>query len=230
MTLRTDYGFSDTISSADDNTHALGSSGWESTFNSNGSNARVTDGTAPVSASFVFESHWPAGVGGGGAGAQPGPVGFPLSGTNNRIYAAFEVWFDADFELHSVSNKFVYTEPGNIILEHAQFGDEFTVIPNQAANYIPNIVVGYTFPRNQWLHVEYYLNGVSGQRRVALWVDGVKITDYTPAQDSSVDTLITGGWNSWYFDGTWGGAGETKVRSSYRRIDHVRLYTASAGE
>ena len=223
MTTLSDYGFSDAINAVSGDSQ-LGSSGWQSTFNANGNVRRVSDPTAPVSPNFVMEAHWPSGVSGGGGGQPPGKVGRALPGGTNRLYVAFDVWFDPIFEFHSASNKFLFVEPGNILLEHKHFSEWLPIIPAQAADFGPNIVPGYVLPLDQWLHIELYLNGISGQRRVQMWVDGVLITDYTGA---SVNSLITGGWTEMDFNGTWGGAGETKTRSSYRRIDHVVVATAT---
>ncbi|MHB1329217.1 MAG: hypothetical protein ACYC2K_13555, partial [Gemmatimonadales bacterium] len=203
-----DYGFADAIPVSQEG--SIGG-GWSVGRNRNGTVARVTDATAPVSPSTVLEWVFPAGF---QAGGDVGIVFRRLPAGTSRIYVAFSLKHDSNFEWNTIANKLLYLEPGNVILESRAWGHTLPVY-NGARGEVIAPTVARAMPLGQWVHIEYLLDATTG--RIQVWMDGQKLVDAT--------TSLAGNWSELKLDSTWGGIGQTSTRTSRRWIDHIVVAT-----
>lgn len=205
-----EYGFGDAVPTNQEG--KLGNSGWLATWNGSGLTRRGTDATAPVSPSSVLE--WAYTRTGTPVGGGVGNVARYLSPNLRQVYIAFWMKHDSQFEWNPISNKLVYLEPGNIILQSRHWDQYFTLwIGAHGVDSWPQR--NMPIPLGQWQRVEYLVDGVAGFIRV--WVDGVLVNSYTGR--------IPTPWSELKLDSTWGGAGGTKTRDSFRWMDHILVAT-----
>jgi len=204
-----DYGFNDPVPTAMDG--ALGSSGWAASWNSAGLTRRGTASDAPVSPSSVLE--WAFTRAGTVSGGGVGNIGRGLPSVN-QIYVAFWMKHDSQFEFHPISNKLLYLEPGNLILQTRMWESNWFTINNGGGGGEYR-ATGYTLPLGRWVQVEYLVDAVNN--RIRLWADGRLVVD--------VAANLAGGYRELKLDSTWGGSGGTKTRDSFRWIDHILVAT-----
>jgi len=203
-----DYGFGDVVPNGRE--VAVGG-GWGSSWNDAGLMRRGTATDAPVSASHVLE--WAFTRTGTQSGGGVGNMGRGLP-TVNQIYVSFWMKHDSQFEFHPISNKLLYLEPGNLILQTRMWDSNWFTINNGGGGGEFR-ATGYTLPLGQWVQVEYLVDAVNN--RIRLWADGRLVVD--------VAANLAGGYRELKLDSTWGGSGGTKTRDSFRWIDHILVAT-----
>lgn len=203
-----DYGFSDVIGTGQDS--QLGSSGWLISWNSAGLTTRGSDPTAPISPAAVAQWHFNAGRPSGGG---VGNIGRPIPRTD-RVYVAFWVKHDPNYEFNPNDNKMLIFEPGHILVQSRRWATNYllTEFAGAQVEFRPNIVPNYTLPLGRYVRIEVLIDAVADRFRV--WADGVLVTDVT-------DSRISGGINEVKLDSTWGGASGPSTRDSYRWVDHI---------
>jgi len=188
--------------------------GWSVVYNAGGSMARVSDPTAPVSPPYVLQWKYPAGHASGGG---VGNLVHDLAGNASEVYVAFSMWHDSNFEWNSISNKMLYLEPGNILVESQVYGQALVgYIGSIGGIYYPSIV--QSWPMGGWASIEVQIRrGTNGLLRV--WKNGVLVLD------RALSIPTTTSLQELKLDTTWGGQTGPKTRDSYRRIDHVFVAT-----
>lgn len=194
--------------------HGAIANGWELSFSNPAqqSATRVSDPTAPVSPSSVFQSRFYAGMNTGGG---VGNVGKTFSPALQRVYVALWVKHDATFQFHPVSNKLFYMEPGNLILTSRIWDANYlTLQVNQQQEFRPN---GYRLPLGQWVRIEILADVPA--RTYTVWADGQQVLHATGVN------MPSGGFRELKLDTTWGGAGGEKRGDSYRWTDHLIVAT-----
>lgn len=203
-----DYGFDDAVPTNQEG--KLGSSGWVASWNSAGLTRRATASDAPRSPTSILE--WAFTQSGTRAGNGVGNISRSIPNLN-RVYVAFWMKHDANFQWHPISNKLIYLEPGNIILQSRHWENYFTVsIGSIGADQYPQI---NTNPTGKWVFVEYLVDAPG--RSIRVWADGVLVTNYSGTVPSP--------WNELKLDSTWGGGGSTKSGDSFRWFDHIFVAT-----
>lgn len=203
--------------------HGAIANGWELSFSNPAqqSATRVSDPTAPVSPSSVFQSRFYAGMNTGGG---VGNVGKTFSPALQRVYVALWVKHDASFQFHPISNKLFYMEPGNLILTSRIW--DFGELPSQRPSYLTLQVnqqqefrppASYQLPLGVWVRIEILADVPA--RTYKVWADGVQVLNATGVN------MPSGGFNELKLDTTWGGSGGSKVGDSYRWTDHLIVAT-----
>ncbi len=203
-----DYGFDDAVPAGREK--PVGG-GWGSSWNDGGLLRRGTAADAPVSPSQVLE--WAFTRTGTRSGQGVGNLARSLP-TVNQIYVSFWMKHDSQFEFHPISNKLLYLEPGNLILQTRMWDSNWFTINNGGSGQELR-ATGYTLPLGRWVQVEYLVDAVNN--RIRLWADGRLVVDAT--------TSLSGNFRELKLDSTWGGSGGTKSRDSYRWIDHILVAT-----
>src|SRR3989344_2080469 len=207
-TTVTDYAFSDSVPAT---TQGSIGGGWGISWNAAGRTSIVTDATAPVSPSNVLQWKYDAG---GSSGSGVGDVSHSLPNVNQVYWCVF-IKHSSNFEWNSISNKLLYLEPGNLLLESRLF-----------QNYLPiwrsNGYGGTTtpLPLNTWTQVEWLVDSVN--KRSMVWRDGVLETDLSMP-------VLAGGYGEAKIASTWGGSTGPRTRDSYRWIDHVLIAIPGSG-
>jgi hypothetical protein len=188
--------------------------GWSQIYG--GNLARVEDTSAPASAPYALQWTFPPGPGGGGVGN----LFRILPAGKSEVYVAFSIWHDPNFEWNTVSNKLLYWESGNIILQSRHNGTylSFYIGANDQV-FDPNqqrVPVRADFD-GRWANLEVLIRrGNPGRLRV--WLNGTLVIDH------AANVPTTAGITELKLDSTWGGGG-TRTRTSYRRIDHILVAT-----
>ena len=207
-----DYAFGEVLP-GNDADQPFGTGGWSMIGGSQ--ITRVSDPTAPVSSPYALQWQFDPGAG----GTSVGNVYRVISMNTNELYVAFSIWHDPNFEWNTISNKLLYWEDGNIILQ-SRHNDSYLSLYIGAYDrvYDPN---GYQ-PRQsdfdgKWVNIEYIIKrGNPGLLKV--WMNGQLVSNHAV----QVPTLSS--WSEMSINSTWGGGG-TRLRTSYRRIDHVLVAT-----
>lgn len=202
---REDYPFNDSFPGT---LHGNISGGWELSWNSYASTTRATDATAPRSPSFVAQNEYVDGMTPGGG---VGNIGKAFSSFND-VYIAFDVWWDESFQLHPISTKLAYLEPGNVILEHI-WGNNL-IVYRAGAQETPEAQWAPT-PFGQWVHIEWLVSTTLDWTSV--WVDGELQINHA--------MNFAGNFSEFNLNSTWGGAGGSKSGSSFRRFDYILIAT-----
>src|SRR3989344_4012615 len=211
-TTVTDYAFSDSVPAT---TQGSIGGGWGISWNAAGRTSIVTDDTAPVSPSNVLQWKYNSG---GSSGSGVGDLSHSLSSVN-QIYIAFAVKHDANFEFNSISNKLLYLEPGNLILQSKHFQDWYSFYNGAAGGTVGQPTVNTSITVGQWELVEILVD--AGTDNVKVWING--------QLRSNLSTPMAGGWNQVKLDSTWGGSTGPRTRDSYRWIDHVLIAIPGSG-
>ena len=200
-----DYAFSDSYVSVGTGSHSIGG-GWSLEYDRN-TVSSATDAVAPVSPSAVLQWKY---LSGGSSGSGVGEISHGLPSAS-QVYIAFAVKHGTNFEFNSISNKFLYLEPGNIMVESKCFGQWWSVWRGDCYNPIVNtpITVG------QWEIVEVLADAAADNIKV--WVNDQLRTDQSIS--------LAGGWNQIKLSSVWGGSTGPRTRDSYRWVDHIYVVT-----
>lgn len=184
--------------------------GWRMGRNRQGTLTRSEDPTAPRSPQYVWQSRYPAGM---AAGGDIGIVYRSLPRVS-RVYVATWVKHDPQFQFNSISNKYLYLEPGNIILQTRHWEHYWPVwVGGRGLDIWPTRVA--PIPLGQWQLVEWLVDATAGQLRV--WVDGVLVTSY--------NGTLPGNWEEMKLDTTYGGGSGSPSRDIFRWVDHIFVAT-----
>lgn len=210
--LISDYGFGEAVP-GNDRDQSFGTGGWS--MIGGAPISIVSDPSAPVSPPSTLQWRFDPGPG----GESVGNVYRALNLNVNEIYVAFSVWHDPNFEWNEVSNKLLYWEDGNTILQ-SRHNDSYLSLYIGAYDvvYDPN---GYNPQKSdfngKWVNIEYIVKrGNPGLLKV--WMNGKLVSNY------AVRVPTISSWSEVSINSTWGGGG-TRTRTSYRRIDHVLIAT-----
>lgn len=208
-TVLSDYAFNDSYPNGTATDQPVGG-GWNLIYWLNGGISTVTkvsDPTGPISPSNVLQWKYYAGGPAGGVGDL-----YHSLPNVNRIYVAFALKHDANFEFNGVSNKLFYLEPGNFILQSRHDNDWYSLYKGGTA-YTPSINTPIT--KGTWEMVEILADGVAGN--VKVWINGQLRTNQ--------NISFTQAWNQMKLDSTWGGFSVPRTRDSYRWVDHIFVAT-----
>src|SRR3989344_2090391 len=211
-TTVTDYAFNDSVPAT-----AQGSigGGWSISWNAAGRTSIVADATAPVSPSNVLQWKYDAG---GSSGSGVGDLSHSLPSVS-QVYVAFAVKHGTNFEFNSISNKLLYLEPGNLILQTKAFQNWYSFYNGAAGGTVGNPTVNTPITVGQWEFVEILVD--AGTDNVKVWING--------QLRSNLSTPMAGGWNQVKLDSTWGGSTGPRTRDSYRLIDHGLIAIPGSG-
>lgn len=215
----TNYPFTEAPPTTGVDTCPMGTQGWCMIGGGPEAVQRITDATAPTGDKTVWEQAYRPGDGGGNAA---GNIYFDKpTNTASKLYASVWVWYSPGFEWNQISQKLLYWEDGNILLQQnhntnnplSMYIGAYDVTYD--INKCPN--PGLTSFEGKWHQIEWQVErGNSGLLRV--WLDGKLCSDYR------VQVPAVSGWWQFNVNSTWGGGG-TRTRTSYRRVDHVFLAT-----
>jgi hypothetical protein len=223
MTLRTDWGLDQAIPTSGD-VSIPGSPGWKVVANaspgsSRGWAARVSDASAPLSPSNVYDFVYPSGL---SEGEAPATVYYAGLGATD-LYAGF--WWKASspFDIGPNGNKIAFMFNGG----GGAGGQQFLILyPDQRLRVLPEYPGDYQWRTpnvnatvvtlGQWHKIEWY---ASKNGTLKWWLDGLLQGSYTNATNSY-------NFDMFQFSPTWGGnSGATKNQTDHYWFDHARLST-----
>lgn len=214
-TVVSDYDFSENppTTSAD---QPVGTKGWWMIGGGTSVVRRLSDASAPVSGPNVWEQTFAPGAGGENAAGIIYRNGTQVSGS--KLYVSLWVWYSPGFEWNTTSQKLLYWEDGNILLQQDHNGVPLSMyIGAYDKVYDPNVcsIPPLSAFEGKWHQVEWQVErGSPGLLRV--WLDGKLCSDYRV----NVPTISRSA--EFNLNSTWGGGG-TRTRTSYRRVDHIFL-------
>ena len=192
--------------------------GWGLVLCNSSAMRRVSDPAAPQSAPYVMEQSYPAGAGSGGNVA--GFLFFNGPGVQgSELYVSLWVWYSPGFPWNTISQKLLYWESGNILLQQKHNDDFLSMyIGAQDRVYDPNRCTPTRADfEGKWAHIEWQVKrGTNGLLRV--WLNGTLCSDYAVA-------VPTGSGNEFNLNSTWGGSTGPIPTTGTRRVDHVLLAT-----
>ncbi|HXG48557.1 MAG TPA: hypothetical protein VNO52_13085 [Methylomirabilota bacterium] len=204
---------------------------------------------APLSPSGVLQVKWPAGL---PAGVSPGKftawdrLDLRQATRYHELYISMRVRvLGTDFENQSVGTKLWYVGYGNT--RHTNDGfiylqgvgrqaklPAMRILAQMSSQdvgsstpYPQNVTSAPLFTVGSWHHVEVYLKtGTVGRRDgvVRIWVDGVKVTDYTTVQFLDPVNNYTEGFFHFQWTPVWGGNnGDRRTRDDFMQLDHLYI-------
>jgi len=136
----------------------------------------------------------------------------------SQIYISLRVRWDAQYEWHSISNKFVRLEPGNCLFQ-SKHNSEYLRPSCESIGQAYEPQINKNPADGQWHHLELLVvQGNPGT--VKWWVDGELRVNHTNLQVGG-----GGAFQTLNIDSYMGGGGMTKSRDSYRSIDHIFVAT-----
>jgi hypothetical protein len=222
MTLLSDWGLDQAPPTSGD-VPIPGALGWKivsqaAPGSSRGWVERVTDATAPLSPSNVYDFVYPQGMVEGNA---PGTVYF--DGINKKeVYVGFWWKPSSPFDYGPDGNKVAFIFNGG----GAGGGQQFMILlPDGKLHVLPEYpgdfhwrdpnVTATTVTLGAWHRVEWYTNVTTGTMK--WWLDGVLQGSYT-------NVTNTFNFDMFQFSPTWGGnIGAQKHETDHYWFDHVRL-------
>jgi hypothetical protein len=200
----------------------------EAEMGGTGSNwSQMTDATAPLGGGVWRLRQGPPGPYGGGVLGQGPGFGFgnvfttSVPGNANELYFSLRIKWDANYEYHPISTKFLWFSPGGILIQLHEGGNWLR----------PEILdAGYewwgtpqvnTQPQwGVWHHIEVLIKR-GNQGSIQIWMDGQLRSNFTNIRVP----LANGAWADFNLTGHLGGGGMTKTRDSYYWIDHILIAT-----
>jgi hypothetical protein len=210
-----------------------GAPGWAMIYDNadgGGSNfSEISDASAPLSPSGVWQAHWaPGSYGGGvigsGSGHGIGNVYYTLP-SPTALYGSIRIKFDANYAWHPISNKFVFLSPDAILVQldeggnwlHGEVLDAGVWLdPNNADT--PSSVAISTWrndpiSRGVWHHVEFVVDRAAGTFKI--WLDGSLKTS------ASNIVFPSSTFTEFNLTAFRGGGGETISQDMYWYYDHA---------
>jgi hypothetical protein len=221
MTLLTDWGLDQTIPTSGD-VVIPGSPNWRVVANApigsaGGYAQRVTDASAPVSPSNVYDFVYPQGM---IEGEAPATVFYNVSA--DELYAGFWWKPSSPFDPGPNGNKIAFMFNGGGDGGGQQFiilmpDKRLHVLPEYPGDYrwrTPN-VTPTVVTLGVWHRIEWYANRATGTMK--WWLDGVLQGSYTDVRSSHR-------FDMFQFSPTWGGnSGYRKPQTDHYWFDHVHL-------
>ena len=213
-----DYAFTEAPPTTS-NDQCFGSAGWCMIGGGTSVVRRLTDATAPNADKTVWEQTYAPGGGGENAAGIFYRNDAGVAGT--KLYASVWVWYSPGFEWNTVSQKFLYWESGNLLLQQDHNGVPLSMYigaPGYDVVYDPNqgCALSLSAFEGKWRLVEWQVErGSPGLLRV--WFDGKLCSDYKV-------TVPPNGNQEFNLNSTWGGGGQ-RSRTSFRRVDHLLIAT-----
>jgi hypothetical protein len=143
-----------------------------------------------------------------------GNVSPQVYGTQNELYLSLWVKWDATYEWHQISNKFLRLSQQNFLLQTFE-GGRWLWAHQLTNDQLFPAAVNTPITLGVWHQIEMVIKrGTPG--RVRIWLDGQLRTDRN-------DLPVTDHMDWFSLDSHLGGGGMTKTRTSYRWVDHVLI-------
>jgi hypothetical protein len=174
---------------------------------------RVSDATAPQSPPYVWQLHMPPGTWDTGHGF--GNLFTALPPSNTELYLSISIKWDPNFEWHAVSNKFLWFDAGQILVQSREGSDWLHAEALDVSTWF-DPQVNTPISLGVWHQVEVVLRrGIPGTIKV--WMDGVLRTSYTSVNIPLPNNVFS----DFVLTGHQGGGAFTRTRDSYYWIDHI---------
>ena len=141
----------------------------------------------------------------------------------SEVYVSFSLWHDSNFEWNAISNKMLYWENGNLIVQSRHNTGDYLSFYNGSGggqSYEPNQGPRPTMGdfNGKWVNVEVQIKrGTSGFFKI--WLNGVLVSNH------SVSLQSIQGESYLRLDSTWGGSTGPRTRDSHRRVGHILIAT-----
>lgn len=220
-TVLTDYSFDAVIPTGPDQPMGDGS-GWNVYYPTAArTTKRIVDTTGAVSPQHSVETLYETGDNRG-----VGKVKFYRSAASSitEFYVSIRVKWDSNYEWHPLSNKLLFLEPGNILLQSryikngTQWYNSFLI---NGTAYLP--FNNMPIPLGEWVTIEFIMKRSATAGEFHVWLNGVKTLEQT-----GINVPTTSSSQTLDINDTWGGDGVPRSRQSQRWIDHV--YIAVPGD